>query len=197
MSSNKLPSDGIFFCRNPGCTKRRTRSGYRATHSKYFKLHLKHHENCAKFHEQWLSQAQQERPISYVYSSLSQYGKAMKSGYTTLQEKFKALDEREQSSSSSPMSSLQFDSTMCSVATGVDTDTESEAVTFASDHDSLLDDGIVEDVLEDHLENVLPTSIDRPRLARISTNEDAAAFCLIEILDRAIRSDRIFSEAIS
>ena len=60
----------------------------------------------------------------------------------------------------------------------------------------LLDDGTVEDVLEDPLENTLPTSIDRPRLARIATNEDAAAFRLIEILDRAGCSDRIFSEVI-
>ena len=67
MPSNKLRSDGIFFCRIPGCTKRRTRSGYRSTHSKHFKLHLRHHENCAKFHEQWLSQAKQQRSISYVY----------------------------------------------------------------------------------------------------------------------------------
>ena len=76
-------------------------------------------------------------------------------------------------------------------------DTESEAVTFASDHDSLLEDGTVEDVLENPLENTPLTSIDRPRLARIATNEDAAAFRLIEILDRAGCSDKVFSEVIS
>ena len=64
----------------------------------------------------------------------------MKSGYATLQEKFKALDEREQSSSAFPMSSPQFDATVCSVATDVEMDTESKAVTFATDHDSLLDE---------------------------------------------------------